>query len=127
MISDTGISRYGYKIIQTPNLDKLAADGIQFTSAYSAAPVCSPSRVDLLTGRNPNLAGVYDWIPEAQPNAKNSRDLVHMRKGETTIPMLLKTQGYATAMAGKWHCNPVSNDPSQLQPGDMGFDHWFAT
>jgi len=73
------LSCYGYKIIQTPNLDKLAADGIQFTSVYSAAPVCSPSRGGLLTGRNPNLAGVYDWIPEAQPSAKNSRDLVHMR------------------------------------------------
>ena len=118
---------YGNKIIKTPNLDKLAADGICLTSAYSAAPVCSPSRVGLLTGRNPNLAGVYDWIPEAEVGGANSRNLVHMRDTETTIPMLLKTQGYATALAGKWHCNSVFNDPSQPQPDDMGFDYWFAT
>ena len=118
---------YGNEIIQTPNLDKMAVEGIRFTSAYSAAPVCSPSRVGLLTGRNPNLAGVYDWIPEAEPTAKNSRDLVHMREHEKTIPMLLKGEGYATALAGKWHCNAIFNDPAQPQPGDAGFDYWFAT
>lgn len=118
---------YGNGTIRTPNLDRMAAEGVRFTSMYSAAPVCSPSRVGLLTGRNPNLAGVYDWIPEAQAGAKNSRDLVHMRESETTVPMILKKAGYATAMAGKWHCNAVFNDPAQPQPGDAGFDHWFAT
>jgi len=118
---------FGNKIIRTPNLDKLAADGIRYTNAYSAAPVCSPSRVGLLTGRSPNRAGVFDWIPEAKEDAKNPRDLVHMRESETTIPKLLKQAGYATAMAGKWHCNAVFNSGAQPQPGDAGFDHWFAT
>ncbi len=118
---------YGNEIIRTPNLDKMAAEGIRFTSAYSAAPVCSPSRVGLLTGRNPNRAGVFDWIPEANESAKNSRDLVHMRASEVTLPALLKEAGYATAMAGKWHCNAVFNSEAHPQPDDAGFDHWFAT
>ena len=60
---------YGHPAIQTPHLNQLAANGIRFTDCYSAAPVCSPSRVGLLTGRSPNRAGVYDWIPSAgKPN-----------------------------------------------------------
>lgn len=120
---------YGHPHIKTPNLDKLAADGIRFTDFYSAAPVCSPSRVGLLTGRSPNRAGVFDWIPatnskKARPDA---REQVHMRAGETTVAQLLREAGYATCMSGKWHCNSRFNHESQPQPGDAGFDHWFGT
>ena len=121
---------YGHPHIQTPNLDRLAAEGIRFTDFYSAAPVCSPSRVGLMTGRSPNRAGVYDWIPEAKAkgDAKaDARELVHMQRHEVTLPQLLKTAGYATCMAGKWHCNSVFNNAVQPQPGDAGFDHWMAT
>ncbi len=123
------LGAYGHPIIETPVLDRLAASGIRFTSAYSAAPVCSPSRVGLLTGRSPNRAGVFDWIPEARnaASAKDSRHLVHLRREEVTLPGLLKQAGYATAMAGKWHGNARFNDPAQAQPNDAGFDHWFAT
>lgn len=120
----------GHPHIQTPNLDRLAAEGIRFTDFYSAAPVCSPSRVGLMTGRSPNRAGVYDWIPEAKANGEakpDARDLVHMPRHEITLPQLLKTAGYATCMAGKWHCNSVFNDAVQPQPDDAGFDHWLAT
>ena len=120
----------GHPHIQTPNLDRMAAAGIRFTNFYSAAPVCSPSRVGLMTGRSPNRAGIYDWIPEAKANGDtktDARDLVHMQRHEVTLPQLLKTVGYATCMAGKWHCNSVFNDASQPQPGDAGFDHWMAT
>ena len=110
---------YGHPHIKTPHLDQLAKDGIRFTDFYSAAPVCSPSRVGLLTGRSPNRAGVYDWIPPKRP--------FHMRKSEVTIPQLLKKAGYATAMSGKWHCNGHFNSPKQPQPNDAGFDHWFGT
>lgn len=122
---DLGV--YGHPHIQTENLNQLADDGIRFTSFYSAAPVCSPSRVGLLTGRSPNRAGVYDWIPEARKPRPDARDLVHLRRGETTLPQLLKNAGYATFMAGKWHCNSRFNSADQPQPGDAGFDHWFAT
>ena len=57
------LASYGHPHIRTPNLDRMAAEGIRCTDFYSTAPVCSASRVGLLTGRSPNRAGVYDWIP----------------------------------------------------------------
>ncbi len=110
---------YGNPTIRTPHLDALAAGGIRFTDFYSTSPVCSPSRTGLLTGRTPNRAGVYDWIPGGSP--------VHMRASEFTLPAMLKKAGYATCMSGKWHCNGKFNTDAQPQPGDFGFDHWFAT
>lgn len=124
------IAGNGHPHIRTPNLDRLAAGGVRFTSCYSAAPVCSSSRAGLLTGRSPNRAGVYDWIPDAaqdRPARENSRHLVHLRKNEVTLPRLLKQAGYATAQSGKWHCNARFNDAAQPQPNEAGFDHWFAT
>ncbi len=121
------LASYGHPHISTPNLDKMAAEGIRFTNFYSTAPVCSPSRVGLLTGRSPNRAGIYDWIPSAKEPKPDAREQVHMRKEETTIPKLLKQAGYATAMVGKWHCNSNFNSIEQPQPIDAGFDHWMAT
>lgn len=110
---------YGHPHIKTPHLNKLADDGVRFTNFYSAAPVCSPSRVGLLTGRSPNRAGVYDFIP----GGRN----IYMRSSEITIPQLLKKEGYATCMSGKWHCNGKFNSDRQPQPDSAGFDHWFGT
>lgn len=123
------LENFGHPVIKTPHLMKMAAEGVQFSRFYSAAPVCSPSRVGLLTGRNPNRAGVYDWIPGANPDKplRGSRNLVEMRKSEFTIAKMLKSAGYATCMSGKWHCNAMFNSEKQAQPGDHGFDHWFAT
>ena len=110
---------FGNKTIQTPHLDKLASQGIRLTSCYSAAPVCSPSRVGLLTGRTPSRVGVYDWIPAGHP--------MHLPRKETTVATLLKQAGYATCHVGKWHCNGKFNSQEQPQPDDHGFDHWFST
>lgn len=130
------LSCQGHPVIRTENLDRLAAEGIRFTNFYSAAPVCSPSRTGLLTGRSPNRAGIYDWIPAVgdRPARKadgggrtDARDQVHLRRGEVTLPALLKAAGYDTCLSGKWHCNSRFNSPEQPQPGDFGFDHWFAT
>ena len=110
---------YGHPHIKTPELNKLASEGIRFTNFYSAAPVCSPARVGMLTGRSPNRAGVYDFIPGNRP--------IYMRSSEVTIPHLLKKQGYATCMSGKWHCNGKFNSDKQPQPDAAGFDHWFGT
>ena len=119
---------YGHPHIKTPNIDKLAKDGIRFTDFYSAAPVCSPSRVGLLTGRSPNRAGVYDWIPPAGKPRPDAREQVHMQRDEITIPAILQKAGYATCMAGKWHCNSRFNEPdAQPQPNDFGFEHWLGT
>lgn len=113
------LSCYGHRIIQTPHLDALAAGGIRFTDGYAAAPVCSPSRAGMLTGRDPHRAGIYDWIPAG---------VEHLRGSELTFAEQLKQQGYDTMIAGKWHLNGRFNQPEkQATPGDQGFDHWFVT
>ncbi len=117
---------FGNKIIQTPNLDKMASEGIRLSNFYSAAAVSSPSRAGLLTGRNPNRAGFYDFIPGPKKSV-DCRDLVHLQEHEITIPALLKTAGYSTCLTGKWHCNSHFNSDKQPRPSHFGFDHWFAT
>ena len=121
------LSSYGHPIIQTPNLDGLAEDGIKFTSFYAAAPVCSPSRAGLLTGRSPNRAGIYDWIRPLGRSRGQCLDLVHLQADEQTIPAMLKEAGYSTCLSGKWHCSSEFPSETQPSPGYFGFDHWFAT
>jgi arylsulfatase A len=110
---------FGHPVIKTPCLDKLAGEGMKLTDCYASAPVCSPSRAGMLTGRTPYRCGIYDWIPEGSP--------MHLRRSEITVAKLLKSEGYATCHSGKWHCNGKFNSPEQPQPGDHGFDHWFST
>lgn len=110
---------YGNKVIQTPNLDKFATQGLRYTQCYSACAVCSPSRAAIQTGRTPYRNGVYSWLPENQP--------VHLRTSEITIAKLLQAKGYQTCHSGKWHLNGYFNDPRHPQPNDHGYDHWFAT
>ena len=113
------LSCYGHPHIKTPNLDKLAAEGMKLTDCYAAAPVCSPSRAGMLTGRTPHRCGVYDWIPANSP--------MHLKKTEQTVATLLRDNGYATCHSGKWHCNGKFNSAEQPQPDDHGFEHWFST
>ncbi len=110
---------YGARDVQTPHLDRFAAEGARLTSCYAAHANCSPSRTGLMTGRTPTRVGVRDWIPEDSP--------VHVRKSEATVATLLRNAGYATCLSGKWHLNGEFNKPAQPQPNDHGFDHWFAT
>jgi arylsulfatase A len=110
---------YGHTAIKTPNLNALADEGVRLTDCYAAAPVCSPARAGLMTGRTPNRCGIYDWIPPGSP--------MHLRASETTVAGLLGDAGYGTAVVGKWHLNGKFNSPEQAQPNDHGFDHWFAT
>ncbi len=110
---------YGHPVIQTPNLDAFAKQGVRLTQCYSASAVCSPSRSAILTGRTPYRNGVFTWIPEG-------RD-IHLRASEIALPKLLKTAGYATCHVGKWHLNSHFNQPTQPQPNDHGYDWWLAT
>ncbi len=110
---------YGHPRIQTPNLDRFAAEGLRLTQCYSACSVCSPSRSAILTGRTPYRNGVWRWIPEGSQ--------YHLRTSELTIAEILKEQSYDTCHAGKWHLNGLFNDDAQPQPDDHGFDHWLAT
>jgi arylsulfatase A len=110
---------FGDKSLHTPNLDKFATEGMKLTSCYAAHGNCSPSRTALMTGRTPTRVGVRNWIAEESP--------VHVPRGEISIATLLKRAGYATCHSGKWHMNGQFNQPTQPQPGDHGFEHWFST
>jgi arylsulfatase A len=109
---------FGHPLIQTPHLDKLAASGVRFTHCYAASPVCSPSRAGLITGRSPQRARIFDWIPE--------KTGIYLQRGEPSVARFLHDGGYRTAHVGKWHLNSRM-DGSEPTPGDHGFDHWFST
>ncbi len=112
---------YGHPLIQTPNLDKLASQGVKFTQCYSAAGVCSPSRSAILTGRTPYRNGVWRHL--------SGNHEAYLRTSEITYPKLLKGIGYETCHVGKWHLNsqPHFNNPEYPQPGDHGYDYWMCT
>lgn len=110
---------YGNRELQTPNLDKFAAESLRLTSCYAAHPNCSPSRTGLMTGRTPTRVGIHDWIPMLSP--------MHVPTSEVTIATLLHDAGYDTVLSGKWHLNGRFNLTGQPQPNDHGFNHWFAT
>lgn len=110
---------YGHPVIKTPNLDRLAREGVRLTSCYSAGANCSPSRAGLMTGRTPYRVGMHNQIPMLSP--------MHLRAEEITIATLLRRAGYSTCHVGKWHLNGMFNLPGQPQPSDHGFDHWFST
>lgn len=106
---------YGSKDLQTPNIDRLATQGVRFTTWYSAAPVCSPSRASLLTGRSPQGAGVPGNV-SSYPGAPG------MPPGQVTIAERLKPLGYATAAVGKWHLGSAPG----ATPNVQGFDRFFG-
>jgi arylsulfatase A len=126
---DLGAGAAGSTMLDTPNIDKLAADGIVLTDFYSPSPVCTPSRTGYLTGRLgpraglPNLVfptgSVRDDIYHALFNADGH---VRLPAEEITLADLLKAAGYATGMVGKWHLG----DRSPSLPNDMGFDSYFG-
>jgi len=102
----------GHPILQTPNFDTAAAAGLRFDRFYAAAPVCSPTRASVLTGRHPNRMGVFKW---GYP----------MRPQEVTIAEALGAAGYTTGHFGKWHLGSVRR-ASPVHPGRNGFDEWLS-
>ncbi len=119
------LSCYGRKDQTTPNLDSLAADGIRFTCAYTAQPICSPSRAALMTGRFPARLHLTNYLP-GRPDAKSQKLLQPVIEGqlpleEMTLAEWLKQAGYATGIFGKWHLGGAGFDP-----GKQGFDVVFT-
>ncbi len=106
---------YGNKFNETPNLDKLTSEGMKFTDAYAAAPVCSPYRAALMTGQYPARVGITDYL---RPNATN-----HLSTEHITIAEMLKRAGYATGIIGKWHLTGYANHGvKEFGPNVHGFD-----
>lgn len=108
------IGPFGAKGYSTPNLDKLAAEGMKFTDFHTAAAVCSASRAALMTGCYPQRVGILGALG---PKSKNG-----INDSETLLPEILKDQGYATAIFGKWH---LGHHP-QFLPTRHGFDKYFG-
>ena len=126
LIDDLGWSDlgcYGSKYYETPNIDRLAEEGLRFTDAYAAAAVCSPTRAALLTGRYPARIGITDWMraaPQSKPEKTKSAETYEnvgeklltpqnpfwMNLEEETVAEVLKRAGYATAQIGKRHLGP---------------------
>jgi arylsulfatase A len=104
------LGSYGNRTIRTPNLDRLAAEGARFTSFYTSAPICAPSRAGLLTGRYPTSVGI-PWNPP-----------VRLNRGEVVIAKPLRDRGYATGMVGKWHLGWERTD----MPVYFGFDFYYG-
>src|SRR5688572_26584143 len=109
---------YGHPTIRTPHLDRMAAEGMKFTSFYSAAPVCTPSRAALLTGRLPVRSGMTsDTRRVLFPDSAGG-----LPESEVTLAEVLKEKGYATACVGKWHLGHLP----QYLPTRHGFDSYFG-
>ena len=121
LVDDLGygdLASYGHQIVKTPNIDKLASDGVMYTQYYAPSPLCSPSRAGLLTGRTPYRTGIRSWIPHGSN--------VYLGKNEITLAHLLKGKGYETAVMGKLHLNGGAEMTDQPQAKDMGFDYSFV-
>jgi len=122
MTDDQGWGQTGYynhPLLKSPNLDEMANNGLRFDRFYAGAPVCSPTRASVLTGRSNDRTGVYNHG-------------YRLRLQEKTISQALKNNGYITAHFGKWHLNglrgpgaPILKD-DKYGPQNFGFDHWLS-
>jgi len=119
---------FGSTFYETPNIDRIAHEGVRFTDAYAACPVCSPTRASIMSGKYPARLGTTDYFGAPQPEKVGNhwtKDkpllpahyLDHLPLEETTIAEALKEAGYATFFAGKWH---LGGDG--FLPEDQGFD-----
>jgi len=104
---------YGHPYLRTPVLDEMAESGLRFDRFYAAAPVCSPTRCSLMTGRHPNRSGCFSYNYSTRPE-------------EIMLSRVLKEHGYNTAHFGKWHLGAVKAG-SPLNPGAAGFDEWLSS
>ena len=102
----------GHPALKTPVFDEMARTGWRFDRFYAAAPVCSPTRASVMTGRTPNRMGAFSWGYNLRPQ-------------EITVAEALKTAGYTTGHFGKWHLGSVRAD-SPVCPGHSGFDDWLS-
>ncbi len=109
------LSCYGAKEIKTPNLDRMASEGVRFTDFYAPACVCTPSRASLMTGCYPKRVGLH--VAVLPPNTHNG-----LNPSEITIAELLKSKGYITGCIGKWHLGLLP----EVMPNAQGFDYYYG-
>lgn len=128
LVDDLGwadLGCYGSTFHDTPNLDALAAGGIRFTQAYSASPVCSPTRAALMTGKHPVRVDITDWIrgfEKKNPPLLTPEDRDELALEEVTMAEIFKEHGYRTGYIGKWHLG----ETEEFWPEFQGFDENFG-
>lgn len=105
---------YGSTVNKTACIDRLAKEGVKFTSCYAASPVCSPSRASMLTGNYPAVTGINRVLFPGEPYGLN--------ESSYTIGNLFKDNGYRTKLVGKWHCG----DQGKFLPLQFGFDEYYG-
>jgi arylsulfatase A-like enzyme len=124
------VACYGSKFYETPNIDRLARDGVKFTNAYAACHVSSPTRASIITGRYPASIGMTDWLPGRRnrpfQRLLNNPNRMQLPEGEATVAETLRNNGYRTAIIGKWHIGEAPYGPTE-----RGFDEaipsdWYA-
>jgi arylsulfatase A-like enzyme len=126
------VGYHGTTFYETPNVDKIAAEGITFSNAYSANPVCSPTRSSIMTGKNPARLHLTNYIPgDPYPYAKLTTPVISagLPLEEVTLAELFKAHGYVTGHFGKWHLNADKNyvPGRPKDPGSQGFDEVFTS
>jgi len=135
LADDQGVHQlgcYGSDFYETPNIDRIAAEGMKFADAYAACPVCSPTRASIMTGKYPARLHLTDFIKGGSP--KNKKLLTpdwtaHLPLEEVTIAEALKGAGYVCGHFGKWHLNKDKNYKLGRpgDPGSQGFDDVLTT
>lgn len=137
LVDDFGWADVGFngsKYYETPNIDRLASQGTQFTNGYAAAAISSPTRCSIMTGKYPARLRITDWIPGYQ-NGLNKEQLskykmkappftLNMSLEEVTLAEALKEGGYKTCFVGKWHCSEDSAYYPQYQGFDKNIGGW---
>lgn len=133
LVDDLGwadVGTNGSSFYETPNIDKLAKQGMKFTNAYAACPVCSPTRASIMTGKYPVAMQTTDWFGAVQPQEAKQNNYWNKKKllpapyreflplEETTIAEAFKANGYTTFIAGKWHLG----ETPEYWPEHQGFD-----
>jgi arylsulfatase A-like enzyme len=121
---------YGNGFYETPNIDRLAAEGVRFTDAYAACPVCSPTRASIMTGKYPARLHITDFVAGGDFPHERLRQpdwQKYLPLEEFTIAELFKKQGYVTASFGKWHLSTAKLPPESApyDPDKQGFDETF--
>ena len=129
MIDDLGwmdLACQGNTLVETPHIDRLATQGMRFTNNYAAAPVCSPTRAAIMTGKAPARLRITNHLPDQKRFVPDDAKLLpaechdHLPLEEVTVAERLQQAGYATAFIGKWHLSQRGN--TRFQPEHQGFD-----
>ena len=122
--SDIGV--YGGDFAPTPNIDRMAREGIKFTQYYSASPICSPSRTGILTGMHPARWNITSYLHEKAENRK-CEQADYLKSEAPTVARVLKSAGYATGHFGKWHMGGGRDVTDAPNIRNYGFDEYSST